>query len=437
MAPEVNSFAWSDRRSKKQSTVTNGISRWSSRQSTPAKLHELCSVGTDDLKRSDYCSYLQQECCIRLAQSAAHLQSLPHGWADQQPFRQIIDLHDFCIRGLETCPAPRNAVQEDRLTDKLNEIYDELQRVASTSTVLHRLKELSCKLDSQCHMPQDVQKMFLNFFTLRNSIGIFIQLHNESRQSPKAAFSKILQPDCSPFKVAEAAARGSAHMCRDALGQSPRVVMQGDSDATVPYVPAVLQYMLTEILKNACRAVVERHGRWTEDTVLPPVFCKIENRSDGMIIRIIDEGCGMSTQQVEKVWNFLYTTYERSAWLDGKAGNNKQQSGILAGHGVGLPLSRMYARYFGGDLMVTSTEGRGTEVSIHLSRSAHCAEVLPPSLMLDLPMLDSSVNWPGTISAGPDDKRTADVLPGESYANLKPDPDIPYRFVWDLAALQW
>ncbi|CAM9885432.1 unnamed protein product, partial [Phaeothamnion confervicola] len=33
----------------------------------------------------------------------------------------------------------------------------------------------------------------------------------------------------------------------------------------------------------------------------------------------------------------------------------------LAGYGVGLPLSRVYARYFGGDLVLLSMEGFGTD----------------------------------------------------------------------------
>ena len=57
----------------------------------------------------------------------------------------------------------------------------------------------------------------------------------------------------------------------------------------------------------------------------------------------------------------------------------------LAGYGVGLPLSRLYARYFGGDLQLLSMEGFGTDVFLHLNRLGappslpRCAATLPSS----------------------------------------------------------
>ncbi len=56
----------------------------------------------------------------------------------------------------------------------------------------------------------------------------------------------------------------------------------------------------------------------------------------------------------------------------------------LAGFGFGLPLSRVYARYFGGDLNVVSIEGFGTDAYVHLKRAAADAgEVLPAALRVD------------------------------------------------------
>ena len=58
------------------------------------------------------------------------------------------------------------------------------------------------------------------------------------------------------------------------------------------------------------------------------------------------------------------------------AGKNKEYA-PLAGLGYGLPISRAYARYFGGDLTLMSMEGFGTDAFVYRSRLGDHDEPLP------------------------------------------------------------
>lgn len=53
-------------------------------------------------------------------------------------------------------------------------------------------------------------------------------------------------------------------------------------------------------------------------------------------------------------------------------------SAPLAGYGYGLPISRLYARYLQGDLVISSLEGYGTDAIIYLKvLSSEANELLP------------------------------------------------------------
>ena len=64
-----------------------------------------------------------------------------------------------------------------------------------------------------------------------------------------------------------------------------------------------------------------------------------------------DEGGGIPRSGLPKIWTYLYTT-ARSPLEDMDTTDTEGSDGpaVLAGYGYGLPISRLYARYFGGDL---------------------------------------------------------------------------------------
>ncbi len=62
----------------------------------------------------------------------------------------------------------------------------------------------------------------------------------------------------------------------------------------------------------------------------------------------------------------------------GGSGGADMNNAPLAGFGFGLPMSRLYARYLGGDLSIVSVEGFGTDALVQLKRAKKDAlEMLP------------------------------------------------------------
>lgn len=71
--------------------------------------------------------------------------------------------------------------------------------------------------------------------------------------------------------------------------------------------------------------------------------------------QISDEGGGIPRSGLPKIFTYLYSTAKNP--LEENFGVNDGVT--MAGYGYGLPISRLYARYFGGDLQIISMEGYG------------------------------------------------------------------------------
>ena len=154
-------------------------------------------------------------------------------------------------------------------------------------------------------------------------------------------------------------------MCERALGDAPDVEIIGPGGFTFPYIPSYLHHMLFELLKNSMRAVVERHGVGNN---LPNVRVVISGGSgaEDVVIKVADEGGGIPRSEVDRVWKYMYTTAPPVLLEDANAARDFGTETPLAGMGYGLPLSRLYARYWGGELQVISMEGYGTDAYLHL-----------------------------------------------------------------------
>jgi len=74
--------------------------------------------------------------------------------------------------------------------------------------------------------------------------------------------------------------------------------------------------------------------------------------------QVADEGGGIKRSGMPRIWTYLYTTSESPLSMMDDAFDGADSPTVMAGYGVGLPISRLYARYFGGDLNITSMEVR-------------------------------------------------------------------------------
>ena len=186
-----------------------------------------------------------------------------------------------------------------------------------------------------------------------------------------------------------------SEICELKYGVRPTVIINGQPGTQLAHVPTHLEYILTELLKNAFRATVERGQEQDPIEVTIAATPVSENAVDDAIkeqvsatdrslelgqvpcvtIRIRDRGGGISPENYPNIWAYSFTTFGEDEALDVSNGNIDALNAIsgsgggtssLAGLGYGLPLGRAYAEHFGGGIAVQSLWGWGTDVYLNL-----------------------------------------------------------------------
>ncbi|OAA69027.1 kinase isozyme 4 [Cordyceps fumosorosea ARSEF 2679] len=237
--------------------------------------------------------------------------------------------------------------------------------------------------------------------------------HHDPSASPTPcpddpSYIGVIDTALRPAATVEACAGFVADICELRYGVRPELVIDGEPDATLAFVPMHLEYIVTELLKNAFRATVESKTREPiVVTIAPepafkhqspdaapnipvpppssqpedggsrtgaPAILPLDDNTPGVTIRIRDRGGGIPTDVLPDIWSYSFTTFSEDQEYaspvggDGLSAIASASSGgsSIAGLGYGLPLSRAYAEYFGGGIALQSLYGWGTDVYLRL-----------------------------------------------------------------------
>ena len=193
-----------------------------------------------------------------------------------------------------------------------------------------------------------LDKFYMSRIGLRTIIGNYVSVHKNG--------CSIVQDKCYPYKVIKDAIFQSREMCDILYNVRPKIDIIGPKDFTFRYIPSHLFYITLELIKNSMKSVIMKN-KYSEET---NIKIYISKGSDDLIIKISDFGGGFSRNKLDQVFSYGYTT-EKNIPTE----NNKV---VLSGFGHGVPLSRLYCRYFGGDLQLIPFDGIGTDAIIYINR---------------------------------------------------------------------
>lgn len=256
--------------------------------------------------------------------------------------------------------------------EKIKRRHDSVVTTIAQGILEYKRKRQRMQIDNNIQAFLD--RFYMSRIGIRMLIGQHIALTDQRTQSDPN-YVGIICTKTNVKELAQEAIENARFVCEDHYGlfDAPKVRLVCPDDLNFMYVPGHLSHMLFETLKNSLRAVVETHGQDKEEFPVTQVIVS-EGRED-ITIKISDEGGGIPRSSIPLVWTYMYTTVDQTPNLDPDF-NKSDFKAPMAGFGYGLPISRLYARYFGGDLKLISMEGYGTDVYLHLNRLSSSSEPL-------------------------------------------------------------
>lgn len=359
------------------SNISKMLDFYSQFNPSPLSIKQFADFGLNACEKKSYI-FLRKELPVRLANIMKEIALLPDNLL-RMPSVNLVS--SWYVKSFEEIiefeKSDANPTNYKRFCQQLNQIRDRHSDVVQT--MAQGIMELKDSKDGQIEPATEmsIQYFLDRLYMSRISIRMLINQHTLlfGETSPQDRHIGWIDPACNPVAVIKDAYENARFLCDQYYLASPdlEVLEHNSLDKESPirmcYVPSHLYHMLFELFKNSMRAVMEHHGNSGE---LPAVKVIVAKGHEDICVKVSDRGGGIPRSQADQLFKYMYSTAPQPPK------NEMQHTVPLAGYGYGLPISRLYARYFHGDLVLFSCEGYGTDAIIYLKAlSDEANELLP------------------------------------------------------------
>lgn len=368
LLPEVRSSVWTK------------VLEYSKYRPKPLSIENFLQHGQNSTPIVSY-NFIKHEIPTRLAGLLLEFNFLPLELQKQRAIHAVRDDHLETFEDLISFP---NNPSEEDLTyfdDSLIEVRrrhaDTVQNVAKAVMDM-KFEMEDQKLEVDVGVETAVQyfldRLYMNRISLRMLTNQHLYVHGTD--IPQPFHVGKIDPYCDVVQEINRAYNEAAKLCDMHYGKHPplKLVANNRSEASsvrilFAYVPSHLHHICLEIFKNSMRATVENCSSSKE---LPSLEVLVSKTEDDITIKLSDLGGGIPRLQMTNLFKYMYTTAGRVGKAHADAVSSSDIPPI-AGLGYGLPLSRLYARYFQGDLDISSVHGVGTDCFLYLRSMKHKA----------------------------------------------------------------
>ncbi|EKM59520.1 uncharacterized protein PHACADRAFT_250081 [Phanerochaete carnosa HHB-10118-sp] len=349
-------------------------------------------------------NYVRTELPVRIAHRLRDMQALPYVVVTQEGLAKVYELYWSAFDKFRRYPQVATRTENEAFCKFLRSLLDE------HSTVIPNLS-LGLSLSSPYLAPDRLDSFMRRMLVSRISRRVLAEHHialskdYESRRdgNPHSDHVGVIYTGLNVRESIERCTNYLRDRAFDVDHDMPEhsniradwseVVVDGHTDTQFPYIKEHLDYIIFELLKNSFRATRIKHPH---AETLPPIRATIVSGENFVTIRISDQGGGLLTPQIKSPSDLFSFSHVRNATRmeHSRLGALRTVSSSTKGMtatvheqlyavnrvdapdrstphpriGIGLPMSNIYATYFGGSLELVSMDGFGTDVYLRLPR---------------------------------------------------------------------
>ena len=292
--------------------------------------------------------FIKEELSVRLSHRIYNLLNLSYGLPLTQPIKNVINLYDDSLNKIDNFNLDKTSyVNFSKLLLDIKNNHSRLEFDISNGINLIR-KGYDIDIINDKYLNKELNKFFNSRIGIRTLILQNFEITNHQRSIfKKCNVNHILQDCISDISI----------LSERNFSEEPLYIINNKDDININYLPSHIYYILNEVIKNSVIA----HNKKNILDKEPIVIDMFDSESE-LVIKVSDKGDSFSYNDIKKVLTYSYST-EKIDDLD--------KDFIIGGFGFGLPLAKVYAKYFKGNIIVNPNLNYGTDIFIYLDKNIH------------------------------------------------------------------
>ena len=292
--------------------------------------------------------YLYNELPIRLAHRVKDLENLP---LQLESHHEIFKVRDWYLESLDDITKIKKPENEDECT-KMYEIVKNIHN--RPNNTMNTIALGIDKLKEKNLITKDIDNFLTNFYYNRTKTRFLIRNYLDYFTDDSNKLG-ALNLNCQLNDMIKNVIYDIESLCDIHRINIPNINVNIDNKEFI-YVESYLHYILIEIIKNSLVAVKNKENPLIE------INGFIDNNF--IILKITDNGSGISDLHMNDIWKFSFTTTPIDYKNNFK--NDFEKQNPISGFGYGLPISRIILQTFNGNIKIFSKKDIGTDTYLFI-----------------------------------------------------------------------